>query len=154
MPDWLRLRLVSTLDPEQNQQIREALNALWLSVATGGDRPIELEIAQRNPLAASSIAKAIFRKLRRKSSEQSVLRDRVFASIMLGRSLEPLAVRIPRMWRELMRPEKAPGKQESCRAMDMAMFRGSSGDHRRRGAGSGSVAHPTRRSFTEARFDH
>jgi hypothetical protein len=103
MPDWLRLRLVTSLDPEHNQQIRDALNALWLSVATGGTRPIELEIARLNPLAVTAMARSMFRKLRHRARERSVLRDRVFASIMLGRSLEPLAVRIPRMWRTLMR---------------------------------------------------
>jgi hypothetical protein len=106
MPDWLRLRLLSGINKEQNAQIREALNALWLSVATGGNRPIELEIARRNPLAVKSITKMVYRALSRKSAKDSILRDRVFASVMLGRSLDPLAVRIPRMWRQFMRAEK------------------------------------------------
>ncbi len=47
MPDWLRMQLVTGLSGEQNSQIREVLNRLWLSAAAGSTSAITLDIARR-----------------------------------------------------------------------------------------------------------
>jgi lipopolysaccharide/colanic/teichoic acid biosynthesis glycosyltransferase len=104
MPDWLRLELVRRLSKFQEKQVREALDRLWLSVSTGSDRPIKLEIARRYPFAMRILARRVFRAVSSKGDNNSPLQDYVFASFMLGRNVEPLAVRVPRLWRKLMRP--------------------------------------------------
>jgi uncharacterized membrane protein len=106
LPDWLRVQLLSELSPEQSSAIREVLNRLWLSVATGSTKAIDLEIARNYPNALASLGRTVYRKLKRSSPPDSTLRDHVFASVMLGRSLSPLAVRIPRFWSRLLTRRK------------------------------------------------
>jgi hypothetical protein len=100
IPDWLRLQLVTELSRERNAEIREVLYRLWLSVASGSTKPVDFQIAHKNQTALSTLTKLIYRRLARQSSQNSPLRDYVFASVMLGRNLEPLSVRVPRIWRE------------------------------------------------------
>ena len=72
-------------------------------------KAIRLEIARRNPRALTALAHSVFRRLARGSSPDSPLRDHVFSSIMLGGSLDPLAVRVPRMWKEFLKMREADG---------------------------------------------
>jgi hypothetical protein len=107
MPDWLRLYLVTDLPPDQLTRIRELLSGLWLSAASGSQNAINLEIALRTRKALSEVAKRAFRKLARRSPKESVLHDHVFASVMLGRSFERLAVRVPGRLRSILRYRQA-----------------------------------------------
>ena len=106
MPDWLRLRLLGELSPEQTQSIRQALNRLWLSAAVGSSKAIDLEIARKYSHSLMIFGRLLYRRLRLSSPPDSPLRDYVFASVMLGRSHSPLGVRIPRFWRSLLRSRK------------------------------------------------
>jgi hypothetical protein len=103
LPDWLRLELVRSLSRQQNKIIREVLNRLWLSVAIGSTKAIKLEIACRHPRALTTLARSVFRRLARGSPPDSPLRDHVFACVMLGGSVDPLTVRVPRIWREFLK---------------------------------------------------
>jgi uncharacterized membrane protein len=107
MPDWLRLELVRSLSRKQNTIIREVLDRLWLSIAIGSTKAIKLEIARRHPRALTTLARSVFRRLARRSSMDSPLQDHVFASVMLGGSVDPLTVRVPRIWREFLKRRKA-----------------------------------------------
>jgi hypothetical protein len=106
MPNWLRLELVMGLSPQQNSQIREALDRLWLAAVSGSTSAIRIEIARLHRRAMTILARTIFSRLRSQSARDAPLRDYVFASVMLGRSLEPLAVRVPRIWRHLLKRQK------------------------------------------------
>jgi hypothetical protein len=109
MPDWLRLRLLEELSPEQTQSVRQALNRLWISAAVGSSKAIDLEIARKYSRSLTLFGRLLYRGLRRSSPAESPLRDYVFASVMFGRSHTPLAVRIPRFWRGLLRSRKDRG---------------------------------------------
>jgi|HubBroStandDraft_1064217.scaffolds.fasta_scaffold11135_2 hypothetical protein len=117
MPDWLRLRLLGQLSPEQTQSIRQALNRLWLSAAVGSSNAIDLEIARKYSHSLMLFGGLLYRRLRRTSPSDSPLRDYVFASVMLGRSHTPLAVRVPRFWRSLLqsRKDRRPKPGETAR---------------------------------------
>ncbi len=117
MPDWLRLRLLEELSPEQTQNIRQVLNRLWISAAVGSSKAIDLEIARKYSHSLMLFGTLLYRGLRRSSPAESPLRDYVFASVMFGRSHAPLAVRIPRFWRSLLRSRKdrAPKPGETAR---------------------------------------
>jgi hypothetical protein len=106
MPDWLRLQLVRDLTRQQNANVREALNRLWLSAAGGTNRAINLEIARRHPFALIALTRSVFSKLLPRTAPGGPLHDRVFASVMLGLNVDPLAVRIPRMWRKFLTKRK------------------------------------------------
>lgn len=107
MPDWLRLRLLAELSPEQTQTIRQALNRLWLSAAVGSSKAIDLEIASKHSHSLMVFGGLLYRWLRHGSAADSPLRDYVFASVMLGRSHTPLSVRIPRFWHSFLRSRKS-----------------------------------------------
>jgi hypothetical protein len=106
MPNWLRLALITNLSRQQNIQIREVLDRLWLAAVSGSSAAITIEIARRHRRAMTALARSVFYRLRSKSARDGPLRDHVFASVMLGRRLEPLAVRVPRMWRDLLKRRK------------------------------------------------
>jgi hypothetical protein len=106
MPDWLRLRLLEELSPEQTQSLRQALNRLWISAAVGSSKAIDLEIARKYSHSLMIFGRLLYRGLRRSAPAESLLRDYVFASVMFGRSRASLAVRIPRFWRGLLRSRK------------------------------------------------
>ncbi len=103
IPDWLRLQLVRDLTRQQNRTVREALHRLWLSAVGGSPKAIKLEVAHRNLSALTALTTAVFSRLLSHSASDGPLHDRVFASVMLGRNVDPLAVRIPRMWRKFLK---------------------------------------------------
>ncbi|HKV82828.1 MAG TPA: hypothetical protein VJP02_32065 [Candidatus Sulfotelmatobacter sp.] len=117
MPDWLRLRLLEELSPEQTQSIRQALNRVWISAAAGSSKAIDLEIARKYSHSVMIFGRQLFRRLRRSSPAESPLRDYVFASVMFGRSHTPLALQIPRFWHSLLRSrkERKPKPGETAR---------------------------------------
>src|ERR1051326_3246433 len=102
MPDWVRLHLLKQLSEEERQQVQELFNRLWLSVATDSSKAINLEIARQHPRTLAAMAHGAFEKFRKKAASDSPLRDYVVASMMLGKSLDPLAVRLPRFWRSVL----------------------------------------------------
>jgi MFS family permease len=106
MPDWLRLRLVRDLSRKNLAKIQEVLNRLWLSVSVGNKTAIDLEIARKHPHAMVRLGRNVFQRLRRKFPDAAPLQDYVFVSVMLGRSLDPLAVRIPAAWRKFLAGRK------------------------------------------------
>jgi len=102
MPDWVRLHLLKQISEEQRQQVQELFNRLWLSVATDSSKAINLEIARQHPRTLAAMAHSAFEKFRRKAASDSPLRDYVFANMMLGKSLDPLAVRLPKFWHAVL----------------------------------------------------
>jgi hypothetical protein len=79
--------------------------ARWLAVTAGSSRAINLDIATRHRFIVRTLSHLVYRRLARSAPSHSPVRDYVFASVMLGRSLEPLSVRAPRLWRELLWPQ-------------------------------------------------
>jgi hypothetical protein len=102
MPAWVRLHLLKQMSEEQRQQVQELFNRLWLSVATDSSKAINLEIARQHPRTLAAMAHSAFEKFRKKAASDSPLRDYVFASMMLGKSLDPLAVRLPKFWHSVL----------------------------------------------------
>jgi hypothetical protein len=102
MPDWVRLHLLKQLPEEQRRQVQELFNRLWLSVATDSSKAINLEIARQHPRTLAAMAHSAFEKFRKKAASDSPLRDYVFASMMLGKSFDPLAVRLPKFWHSVL----------------------------------------------------
>jgi hypothetical protein len=102
MPDWVRLHLLKQISEEQRRQVQELFNRLWLSVATDSSKAINLEIARQHPRTLAAMAHSAFEKFRKKAASDSPLRDYVFASMMLGKSFDPLAVRLPKFWRSVL----------------------------------------------------
>jgi len=129
MPDWLRLYLVSGLSQEDLVFVREVLNRLWLSAASGSDKAINLEIAHKHRGALTELARSVFRKMARRSTPVSPLRDHVFASVMLGRSLERLGVRIPGAWRRILKYRRelasaslSPARRRTSQGISLAVL--------------------------------
>ncbi|HTU44089.1 MAG TPA: hypothetical protein VMF91_03465 [Bryobacteraceae bacterium] len=129
MPDWLRLYLVSGLSQEDLAFVRGVLNRLWLSAASGSDKAINLEIAHKHQGALTELARSVFRKMARRSTAVSPLRDHVFASVMLGRSLERLGVRIPGAWRRILKYRRelaiaslSPAKRRLSQGISIAVL--------------------------------
>ena len=105
MPDWLREKLLSELTPEQEQQIRDAIERLLINYLKHPQEGFSLEIATERKPAEESLWKRLRKSLtdwrRRKfykdiiktEPENSPLKDYVFLNFVSGNKL---AVSLPR----------------------------------------------------------
>ena len=95
MPDWLRLRLLSALPKQQEENIRQVLRELLASAVEGAVSRFQLEIARKHQNVLSKLTYPLLRRLARRASPDSPLRDYIFQDFMVGLKPNPLAVRIP-----------------------------------------------------------
>jgi TonB family protein len=123
MPDWLRLRLISALTPQQEQSVRRALEELLTSALEHPTAGLPLDIAP--PTAASEphglrkFLHALAERLRRWRQQRNLrtllraepppspLRDYVFLSFM-SRRTHRLSVNVPETLRRLLYPQGQP----------------------------------------------
>lgn len=87
MPDWLRVYLITTLNQEQQQIIRTALQNLLITAIQGSANKFQLEIAEQYHSLLPNLANPILSLLSKKASENSQLRDYVFLTFMKGESV-------------------------------------------------------------------
>jgi WD40 repeat protein len=110
MPDWLRIRLILTLTPAQNSDIREALQDLVITSIQGTATKPQLEVAQHFHQVLPALVNPILRLLSRRSAKDSPFRDYLFLCFMHGQPL--LASRLPEEFRYLLK-ERNPFKSFS-----------------------------------------
>ncbi len=104
IPDWLRLRLLSFLTPQQEQQVRHTLERLLLAAVVGRDGAADLVVAAQHDTTIHEMIRPILRVLQRRSSSPSdAVQDFVFARFMRGQSSERLTVRVSRVLPALRR---------------------------------------------------
>ncbi len=92
MPDWLRVYLITTLTPEQEQIIRTALQDLLITALQGSVSKFQLEVATQYHRLLSKLANPILYLLSKKAAVDSKLRDYIFLGFMRGESV--LAMRV------------------------------------------------------------
>ena len=116
IPDWLRLRLISDLSPQDEAAVRKALEELLLSVMQQPADGIRLDIAaeEKESIGLRERLKRRFTswKFRRwlgqfvkDEAPESPLRDYVFLSFMSGRRPRKLTVSLPDSIRKFVFPE-------------------------------------------------
>jgi len=93
MPDWLRVRLLLDLPPDQEEEVRTVLEALLVTAVQGHGESLDLEIAYERRDWTSRLARPLLRLLRREVLPDSPIQDHVFLDFMLQRL--NLAVRVP-----------------------------------------------------------
>jgi hypothetical protein len=93
MPDWLRTRLILDLEPEREQEVRAALEALLVTAVQGHGESLDLEVAYEHRDWTSRLARPLIKLLGRESPPESPVNDHVFLDFMLQRL--NLAVRVP-----------------------------------------------------------
>lgn len=92
MPDWLRVYLISTLTPEQQQIIRSALQNLLITSIQGATSKSQLAIAKQYDSLLPKLAKPIINLLSKKAAVDSPLRDYIFLGFMREQSILAMAV--------------------------------------------------------------
>jgi D-alanyl-D-alanine carboxypeptidase len=93
IPDWLRIRLISTLTNTQESTIRLALQELLVMSLSGYVNSQSLEIAKNQPYLRPKLISFVIRILTKIASENSPLRDYLFLRFMRKRSA--LAIKLP-----------------------------------------------------------
>ncbi|WP_375467177.1 formylglycine-generating enzyme family protein [uncultured Nostoc sp.] len=92
IPNWLRVYLISTLTPEQQQIIRNALQNLLITSVQGSTSKFQLEIAKQYHSLLPKLANPILNLLSKKAAIDSPLRDYIFLGFMKGQSLLAMQV--------------------------------------------------------------
>ena len=92
MPDWLRVYLITTLTPEQQQIIRTALQNLLITAVQGSVSKLQLEIARQYHQFLPKLANSILYLLSKQASVNSQLRDYIFLGFMRGQSVLAMKV--------------------------------------------------------------
>jgi hypothetical protein len=111
LPDWLRLPLVLSLEPEQQSAVRQALTQLLLgaveaSELEGGELgTAQLTVASDQGRSLPRLLPPLLERLRRRSGATSPLRDHLFLRFLQNRPL--LAADAPESLRRLM-PQTPP----------------------------------------------
>jgi hypothetical protein len=111
LPDWLRLPLVLSLEPEQQSAVRQALTQLLLgaveaSELEGGELgTAQLTVASDQGRSLPRLLPPLLERLRRRSGATSPLRDHLFLRFLQDRPL--LAADAPESLRRLM-PQTPP----------------------------------------------
>jgi WD40 repeat protein len=111
LPDWLRLPLVLSLEPEQQSAVRQALTQLLLgaveaSELEGGELgTAQLTVASDQGRSLPRLLPPLLERLRRRSGATSPLRDQLFLRFLQNRPL--LAADAPESLRRLM-PQTPP----------------------------------------------
>jgi hypothetical protein len=126
MPDWLRVRLIKSLRPDKEKNIRHAIEELLLSALDNPQGKAQLEIAER-PEFAETWWRDIRQRLKSKTAGwlqrrqlidiirngpfDSPLQDYVFIGFISGRKASRLVVNLPNMLRRMFsqRGEKNRG---------------------------------------------
>jgi PASTA domain/PKD domain len=115
MPDWLRLKLISGLSPEDNQTTRTALEDLFLTILERPADGVRLDIVPQGTRADSFFqrikkrikdwkAQRSIRQFFRQEPPESPLRDYVFLTFMSGKKPRKLTVSLPDAVRRLFFP--------------------------------------------------
>jgi D-alanyl-D-alanine carboxypeptidase len=118
IPDWLRIRLISTLTNTQESTIRLALQELLVMSLDGYVNSQSLEIAKNQPHLRPKLIDFIIRIVTKISSENSPLRDYLFLRFMRKRSA--LAIKLPENLGRLLK-KNVPWKALDPRA-SIALF--------------------------------
>ncbi len=92
MPDWLRVYLIATLTPEQQQIIRTVLQGLLITAVQGSVSKLQLEVARQYHRFLPKLANPILYLLSKQGAVNSQLRDYIFLGFMRGQSV--LAMRV------------------------------------------------------------
>ncbi len=92
MPDWLRVYLITTLTPEQQQIIRTALQDLLITAVQGSVSKFQLEVARQYHQFLPKLANPILYLLSKQASVNSQLRDYIFLGFMRGQSVLAMKV--------------------------------------------------------------
>jgi hypothetical protein len=95
IPDWLRIRLLIDLVPEQDHAIRSTLEALLITAIRGETDEFQLEIARDHQWTIAMLVKPLLHILAKNASVDSPLHDYVFLTFMAGRWQKQLALRAP-----------------------------------------------------------
>jgi hypothetical protein len=121
MPNWLRLRLISTLPRKREESVRQALTDLLLSSA--------LKAPERRVFSLPFVKrKSVFWELIKSESHESPLREHVFLNFMSGYKPSKLALTVPEAVRRIIYPQgqKPLGVRPSI-ALLLALFFSSAG---------------------------
>jgi len=102
MPDWLRLRLIRSLAPEQEHAVRDALEGLLKSADEQPRDGFPLDIARPPKDWELRAWKKRLRDLLLTAPEDSSLQDYVFLTFMSGRKPRKLAVSVPNFLQRLL----------------------------------------------------
>lgn len=116
IPDWLRLKLISSLSTQQEKAVRRALEQLFVTVLDRPAHGLRLEIASKegHPEGSLQRLRQGFKNWKKKKSlwqffktepPHSPLRDYVFLTFMSGRRPKKLAVSIPSTLRRALFPD-------------------------------------------------
>lgn len=120
IPDWLRLRLISELAPEDESTIRRTLEELFLTVLRQPAEGIRLDIVSDKEASGRGLSglwqrlrdrftewkfKRFFWQFLNDESPESPLRDYVFLSFMSGRKPRKLTLSVPDSVRRLFFPQ-------------------------------------------------
>ena len=113
MPDWLRSELIAQFTPEQEMRVRGVLEDLLYHVMTKLGEAIPIEVAtlpeaeprgwrkMLAPVRQWWQRRKLYRMLRAQP-EDSLLRDYVFLSFLVGQRPKRLAVQAPKLWQRLL----------------------------------------------------
>ncbi|MBD2346207.1 formylglycine-generating enzyme family protein [Anabaena subtropica FACHB-260] len=82
IPDWLRVYLINTLTPQQQQIIRTALQNLLITAVQGSVSKLQLEIARKYHTLLTKLANSILDLLSKRADVNSPLRDYIFLDFM------------------------------------------------------------------------
>ena len=121
MPDWLRLQLIESFSPEQENEVRQTIEAMLLSALDHPREGVELEFAAPMPEEKSvgwrqrlQALKSKFAKWRRhrrlaeiikNEPPESPLRDHVLLGFLSGGGANRLTVNLPNVLRRLLFPQ-------------------------------------------------
>ncbi|MCB0614762.1 MAG: hypothetical protein KDC75_15705, partial [Phaeodactylibacter sp.] len=92
MPDWLRLLLISLLEPKQELQVREAISSFFREGLDQniGEDPIAIAIPHTRKIAP--LIPGLYKEVEKELEEDSPLREYIFAGFL---KYGKLAVRVP-----------------------------------------------------------
>lgn len=98
MPEWLRRSLIGNLTPDQEAGVQAVLQDLLLSAVRGQKAGLELEVARQNGTVLSRLLRPMLSRFRKTSDPGTVWKDRVFVSLLSGRT----AVTLPEALKNLL----------------------------------------------------
>ncbi|WP_413176449.1 hypothetical protein [Anabaena azotica] len=110
IPDWLRIRLISSLTHEQEHQIRNALRDLLVKAVHDSVGGLQLEVATQSYSFSSKLVNPILHILSKKAAEDSLLRDYIFLNFM---TIQPvLAISVPKEFSRILQRQKRYNSSE------------------------------------------
>jgi len=124
MPDWLRLRLIESFTPEQEQAVRRVVESMLSEICDTGE--IQIEVAEPAPFDTKGLLGRLKNKtnsFRRRQKvgdlikvqpEDSLMRDVVFVSFLSGRRYKRLSVNIPDTLRSLIFNRRRPTRERQA----------------------------------------